>query len=203
MNRIEIKTKAKKIIKGKLVELWKPIGIIFVIQLLLILLFSVLGLKEGTSEEFLFNIIVEIIISPLSVGMIVYILNFVRDQSHDINNLFSKFKLIIPIFMITFLVSLFVALWSILLVIPGIIAALGYSMVTYLLADGHTDIWGTLKKSQEMMKGYKLDYFIFNFSFFGWMFLGIITLGVAFIYVVPYLTVSQTLYYEELKIKTS
>ena len=52
-----------------------------------------------------------------------------------------------------------------------------------------------------MMNGYKLDYFIFELSFIGWYFLGAITFGIAYIYVIPYFTFANTLYYQRLKEK--
>lgn len=50
-----------------------------------------------------------------------------------------------------------------------------------------------------MMYGYKLDYFIFQLSFIGWQILGAITFGIAYIYVIPYFTFANIVYYEKLK----
>ena len=78
-------------------------------------------------------------------------------------------------------------------------------MVGYLLADSKETSISEAKKiireSIEMMNGYKLDYFIFELSFIGWYFLGAITFGIAYIYVIPYFTFANTLYYQRLKEK--
>ena len=50
-----------------------------------------------------------------------------------------------------------------------------------------------------MIYGYKADYFMFLLSFAGWFFLGILSLGLLFIWIVPYLNVANLMYYEELK----
>ena len=68
------------------------------------------------------------------------------------------------------------------------------------LHKGHRVLLNTLvKKSKEMMLGYKNDYFLFMLSFTGWILFSILTLGIGLIYVIPYITVCQALYYEELK----
>jgi uncharacterized membrane protein len=56
-----------------------------------------------------------------------------------------------------------------------------------------------LSKSRELMKGYKWDYFVFNLSFIGWILLSIITFGILFVYVIPYISIADTIYYDELK----
>ena len=93
----------------------------------------------------------------------------------------------------------------ILLIIPGIMIAFSLVMVGYLLADSKEinpgEARNIIRQSREMMNGYKMDYFIFELSFIGWYFLGIITFGVAYIYVIPYFTFANTLYYQRLKEK--
>lgn len=120
----------------------------------------------------------------------------------EIKDLFSKYKLILPIFVITFLVGLFTTLWTLLLIIPGIIYAFKVAMVQYLLADELTNETGymeLIKRSKKMMDGHKWEFFVFNLSFFGWYLLIAITFGIAAIWVVPYVTTAQIMYYDELK----
>lgn len=93
----------------------------------------------------------------------------------------------------------------ILLIIPGIMIAFSLVMVGYLLADSKETNPGEarniIRQSREMMNGYKMDYFIFELSFIGWYLLGAITFGIAYIYVIPYFTFANTLYYQRLKEK--
>jgi uncharacterized membrane protein len=123
----------------------------------------------------------------------------VRNEEYDLNLLFNQYKKFWPIFSMYFLISLFTTLWSLLLIIPGIIASLSYTVAPLIMADGEDDAMECIRKSKSMMNGYKWDYFKFSFSFIGWILLGVITFGLAYIYVIPYVLVSEVLYYEELK----
>ena len=89
---------------------------------------------------------------------------------------------------VVFLRNLFIALWSLLLVIPGIIKGYEYRMVTYLIAE-HPEMSReeAFRISKEMMRGQKMDAFILDLSFFGWYLVAAFTLGIAGIfYVSPY-----------------
>ena len=77
--------------------------------------------------------------------------------------------------------------------------ALAYAFVTYLVVDTNISGNDALSKSREMMKGYKMDYFVFQLSFLGWYLLIPFTLGIILIWLEPYVLVANTLYYEKLK----
>lgn len=79
--------------------------------------------------------------------------------------------------------------------------SLAYAMVTFLVIDTEVSGSDALKESRKMMKGYKGNYFIFILSFIGWILLTPFTLGILLIWLVPYMTISQVLYYEKLKAK--
>ena len=87
-----------------------------------------------------------------------------------------------------------------LLIVPAIIAAFSYSMVFYILAD-NPDISPTnaLKKSKEMMMGYKWKIFFLGLSFLGWALLAILTLGIGLLWLMPYIQVSTINFYEDIK----
>lgn len=101
------------------------------------------------------------------------------------------------------LVNIFVSLWSLLLVIPGIIKMYEYYMVGYILADDpDMGVMDALRKSREMMKGHKWNTFVLNLSFIGWKLLGLITGGiVAIFYVNPYVEATDAELYLTLKNK--
>ncbi|MGN0412251.1 MAG: DUF975 family protein [Lachnospiraceae bacterium] len=99
------------------------------------------------------------------------------------------------------LVNVFVALWSLLLVIPGIIKIFEYYMVGYILADDpDMGVMDALRKSKEMMRGHKWNTFVLNLSFLGWKLLGAITFGIVDIfYVNPYIQATEAELYLTLK----
>ena len=94
--------------------------------------------------------------------------------------------------------SLFIFLWSLLLIIPGIIAAYAYSQVFYILAD-NPSLSGmeALDQSKQMMKGRKWKYFCLCMRFVGWSILCIFTLGIGYIWLAPYMAVSLANFYRD------
>lgn len=199
MNRVKIKNQAKEIIKGNIWTLLLP----FIIAGALSgLVGGFSGYYSSSTESATLSVIssiVEIAVLPLTIGATAYVMKFVRKEPVDLNYMFSFYKQFWPIFVLTFLIGLFTSLWTLLFIVPGIIAAISYSMSQYIFIDGEEDAMECIRKSKKMMNGYKADYFVFNLSFIGWILLAIPTFGLIFIYLIPYMTVSQVLYYEELK----
>ncbi len=99
-----------------------------------------------------------------------------------------------------FLRDLFVALWSLLFVIPGVIKSYEYRMVPYLLAE-HPEMSSSevLARSKEMMDGNKWAVFVLDLSFIGWVLLGAITMGLVFIFwTSPYINATEAALYHRL-----
>lgn len=196
MNRVEIKTRAKEIIKGRLWDFWKGYLLYSVI---VIILDGFLGLIFKGDLEVVGTLTASLITAPLSFGFIYYAMKYARGEALDLNDIFRYKKQWIPTFLITFLISLFTTLWMFLLIVPGIIAALSYSMTQYIYCDEELEPRACIKASKEMMKGYKWDYCVFTLSFMGWTLLGALTLGLLYIWVTPYMMTAEVLYYDELK----
>jgi uncharacterized membrane protein len=98
------------------------------------------------------------------------------------------------------LMTVFILLWSLLLLIPGIVKAYSYSMVPYLLADPNVDIEDAITRSRQLMDGKKMDLFVLQLSFIGWFILGLITLNILnVLYTIPYLQLSTAGFYQQLK----
>jgi uncharacterized membrane protein len=95
---------------------------------------------------------------------------------------------------------LFILLWTLLLIIPGIIAAISYSMTFYILADDNSiGAMDAIDKSKKMMDGYKWKYFCLGLRFLGWALLCILTLGIGFLWLMPYMQVSMAKFYDDVK----
>lgn len=96
---------------------------------------------------------------------------------------------------------IFILLWTLLFIIPGLIMSYAYEMTPYILND-NPDLGAkeTLDRSREMMKGHKWELFVLDLSFIGWFLLSIVTFGIADIfYVHPYYTSTHAAFYEALK----
>ncbi len=200
MNRLDIKKKAKAILKENFKVFWEGYLIIFALSFVLNL---GIGLIFGSSMiGTVLSLVASCFSMTLSVGFYSYLLKMIRKESFSREDIFKFINKVLPIIVISLLVGIFCFLWSILFIIPGIIAALSYSMVYYIFTENsELTAMDYLEKSKKMMNGYKLDYFLFNLSFMGWMILSILTLGLLLIWTLPYFSISQALYYDELKKK--
>jgi len=100
---------------------------------------------------------------------------------------------------LNFMRSLFIVLWTLLLIIPGIIKSYAYSMAMYIQQDQDNKDWNfCLKKSMEMMKGHKWDLFVLDLSFIGWYIVGLLCLGIGVLWVTPYHELARANFYVEL-----
>lgn len=151
-----------------------------------------------------FSIIGIGITASMSYGVYTYSLNFVRYGQTDIRYIFCGFsygfKTMLKSFLLYLLMSIFTMLWSLLFIVPGIIAALSYSQAFYILSD-NDDIsaYEALKQSKEMMRGYKGKLFCLKLSFIGWIILSVITCGIGFIFLMPYITTAEANFHEYLR----
>ncbi len=98
------------------------------------------------------------------------------------------------------LMSIYVSLWSLLLIIPGIIKSYAYAMTPFILNDEpDLDADATIHRSRELMYGHKADLFLLDLSFIGWAFLCCLTLGIGFLWLYPYVYTAHAAFYEDVK----
>lgn len=139
---------------------------------------------------------------PLTIGFYAYLMRIVRGEKTDIENVFDGFKnnMFKPSLILFLLYNAFVLLWTLLLIVPGIIKSISYSMAFYILRD-NPDMppREALRESERMMKGYKMKYFLLCLSFFGWLLLCSLTFGIGFLWLGPYMYLAITNFYEKLK----
>lgn len=103
-------------------------------------------------------------------------------------------------FKVSFFTTLFTFLWSLLLIVPGIIKSFSYAMAMYIWSENkEMGALEAINKSKKMMDGHKMDYFVLGLSFIGWILLGCITLGIALIYVIPYMETTMANFYNSIK----
>ena len=141
-----------------------------------------------------------LISGAMTLGLTRYFIMFKRNESPIIETLFDGFKLFIPSLVLWLLFSIFTFLWSLLLIVPGIIAALAYSQAFYILNDNpQIQAMDALRQSKQMMQGYKGKFFLLGLSFIGWSLLACLTLGIGFLWLVPYIQLSMANFYEDLK----
>lgn len=145
-----------------------------------------------------------IISGPMNLGIVIFSLCLSRNQEARLEQIFEGFNNFGTALAAYLLMALFTILWMLLLIIPGIIAALSYSMTYYILADDNSiSARDAINKSKIMMDGYKWKFFCLGLRFFGWGLLCILTLGIGFLWLIPYASVSIAKFYEDLKAGTN
>ncbi len=184
LHRSQIKAQAKEKIKGK----------VFTVFFALLVAGFVSGLGSAA-----FGIGALITVPAMAVGMCVYLIAIWRHDEYEFSKIFRGFDNLGRNIGGYLLVQLFTALWSILFIIPGIVMGIAYSMTNYIMADTDCPAGEAIRTSKEITRGYRWDIFVMFLSFIGWYFLGAVTLGLAYIYAVPYISVSFAGLYEELK----
>lgn len=137
---------------------------------------------------------------PMLLGCVYFSLNLARAQDTNVEIIFSGFKLFEKALGTYLLMILYIVGWTLLLIIPGIIKAISYSQTFYILAeDDSIGSEEAILKSMEMMDGYKMKYFLLGFNFIPWALLCLLTLGIGFLWLIPYIQVSYANFYLDIK----
>ncbi len=159
-------------------------------------------LSVGQFIPFVGLIALLVIAGPMYLGIILFSLAIARKEEARLEMIFVGFQNFGNAVGAYLLMVLFVFLWTLLFIIPGIIAAIAYSQTFFILADDPTiSPMDALKKSKEMMDGYKFKYFCLQLRFFGLALLCILTLGIGFLWLAPYMYVTYANFYEDIKDK--
>ncbi len=143
-----------------------------------------------------------LLLLPMGWGMAVAFLRNGRgvNDPFNISCLFEGYKDFGRIFVTLLLVAVYTFLWALLLVVPGIIKQLSYSMTSYILADSpEMKNNEAIELSMAMMDGHKMDLFLMNLIFFCWGLLCVLTLGIGYFWLAPYMQASYAKFYEEVK----
>lgn len=151
-----------------------------------------------TETEGLANLL-SLLLLPLPWGFAVFTLYISRYEPTDYGTLFDGFKDYGRIFTTMLLMCVYTTLWSVLLIVPGIIKAYSYAMTPYILADEpQLKNNAAIEKSMRMMRGHKMDLFLLDLSFIGWFLLSCLTLGLGFLLLFPYWQTARAHFYQDL-----
>lgn len=139
--------------------------------------------------------------AAISVGKAHYYIKLVNGEPQNgFSTLFYHFRHWGNTLLLRLLTALKVFLWTLLLVIPGIVAAYRYSMATYIMAENpHISPGEALAQSARMMRGNKLRLFYLHISFIGWAILSALSFGIGYILLNPYMDTSEAAFYLDIK----
>lgn len=141
-----------------------------------------------------------LLVAPFLLGFAHFYLSIARREEVRIEQIFQGYQNLWKSIATYVLMVVFLVLWFILLIIPGIIMSLAYSQAFFILADDQ-DIrpLDAIRKSTEMMRGYKWKYFRLQLRLVGLALLCLLTLGIGFIWLYPYAQAVGAVFYEDIK----
>lgn len=189
MNFSEIRSQGREDLRGN----WTNSVIILVIYSLILSALSFFAF-------FSVGIISILIGGALELGITKYFFNLRRNPDFaEINNLFEGFKYFTDSLCIYLIKNLLIILWTILLIVPGIIKSIAYTMTYFVYLDNKKlSANDCIKRSQELMKGHKWEYFVFCLTFIGWFLLGLLCFGIGLYWVEAYFNASKMNFYERI-----
>jgi len=145
-----------------------------------------------------------IVIGHLSVGLAMWSLDIAKGDEPRLERLFDGFKNFVNPLVAYILMSVLVVAGFLFFIIPGIIVALGLSQTFFIIAEKpETDGIKALQQSWNMMKGYKTTYFLLFLRYFLLGILCVLTLGLGFLLLAPYVQITNTNFYLEVRGNTS
>jgi uncharacterized membrane protein len=189
--------------------------------LIYILITAVLG---GSAKDHPTISLISLILNgPLSLGAAIFSLSLARNEEAGVEQIFFGFYKFGKALATYLLMMLFIVLWALpllipafiyylfpnllvlilltlLFIIPAVIAALSYSMTFYIMADdGSIGAMEAIDKSKAMMYAYKWKLFCLGLRFLLWSILCILTLGIGFLWLIPWMNVTMAKFYDDIK----
>lgn len=134
-----------------------------------------------------------------TLGYAAFNLDLVDGVDTSASVVFTQYYRLGAGFCMQLLRAIYVALWTLLFVIPGIVASYSYAMTPYILLEnpgmGANE---AIARSKALMRGNRMRLFCLQFSFVGWYILSMFTLGIGLIWLRPYVEAAQAAFYREI-----
>lgn len=157
--------------------------------------FHILAVTAGA-----FSLVHFILGGVIRQGYCVYLLKQYDRRNPETSDVFSQFHRFGDGFCLLCLQNLFTALWTLLFIIPGIVASYSYSMAPFIMAE-HSEMTAreALTASKTLMDGHKAELFFLKLSYFGWGLLCALTLGIGTLWLNPYVNAAHAAFYRDLR----
>lgn len=207
----ELKRQAKLSLKGKWGLAVLLTVIVFLISTVLPLVVEIIlsgGFTQWLYQDetpfgaSIFSTLLVIALVPLTVAVYWFYLTLVRTENPTIYKVFSIYKdgkNTLKLIFASILQGVLIFLWTLLLIIPGIIKSMSYSQMFFLLRDfPELTTLEAISESKKRMKGLKWKYFLMHLSFIGWGILCLFSIGIGFLWLVPYIGTTMAIFYNEL-----
>lgn len=184
MNNSQIKSRAKDAMKNN----WGVAIVVFLVYGLITSALSATGIGALAT-------------GLLTVGISAFFLTVIRNGKAEFESFFNGLTDNIGTkFISMLLVQIYIMLWTLLFYIPGIVKSYSYAMTPYILLDKpELSATEAITESRNMMNGHKMELFLLDLSFIGWILLSLLTCGILFFYVAPYMQAARAEFYRTLK----
>lgn len=135
----------------------------------------------------------------VQLGYSHYLLKQHDKRDFQFSDLFSQFEHFGRGFAQKFLRGLYTALWTLLFIIPGIVKSYSYAMTPFIMAE-NPDMTANeaITASRQLMDGHKIELFWLNLTFFGWSLLCVLTLGIGYLFLNPYMNAAHAAFYRDI-----
>ena len=145
------------------------------------------------------NLVHFILGGTINLGYTQFLLDQYDGKELACRTLFSKFDQFGQGFLQRFLRNLYIALWSLLFIVPGIVKIYSYAMTPYIMTE-HPEMTANeaITASRQLMDGHKGELFCLHLSFIGWQFLNLFTLGIGSLWLNPYMQATEAAFYRHL-----
>ena len=198
ITRTELKNEALATLRGK----WTQ-PVLAALIVMLVSAFTQGGNQTKSAVFVTLGFLVALLVAcNLQFGFEVAMLRFRRGREDSVNEMLAAgFKEDYGrVLGISLLRVVFIFLWMLLLIVPGIIKAYAYSMTAYIAEDNpELGPKECIDQSKIMMQGHKMDLFLLDLSYIGWILLGFLSLGIGFLWISPWMEMAHIRFYEELK----
>lgn len=186
--RKELRAKARQQLGGNIfAKTW---------LMVLLAIFIVSAIEGGLGATFVGTFVV---MGPLMYGLYRLLTKQVREGGEvKLEDLFTGFtENFVQALLLQLVETIFIALWSLLFVIPGIVKTYSYAMSSYIQQQSTNKDWNYChQKSIELMSGYKFKLFLLDLSFIGWYILGALCFGIGTLFVMPYHYMARVNFFE-------
>ena len=190
LTRSQLRAKAREALGGNIfAKNW-------LMALVVMLIFSLI---YGVASSFAVGGL--IVFGPLMVGVAFVFIKLIRTGDEiNLEDSFGGFKDFAQNLLLGLMYMIFISLWSLLFIIPGIVKSYSYAMSFYIKNDHPEYTWNQcITESRKMMRGNKWKLFCLDFSFIGWMIVGALACGIGTLWVAPYKEAAHAAFYNELK----
>lgn len=223
LDRISLKQEARGIVRTARVSAYRFTLLLFVVTTVIDLVNNYVSLDEeavlsysltyGVDLGFLVmhrafpsmvvwfvSIVCALLLQVLSAGQVIYHLGIRRGEEMPYGCMLDGFSFAGKVILLSIVTYIYIFLWSLLFIVPGIIAAYRYRFALYNLCENpEMGVMEAIRESKRQTLGFKGQLFVLDLTFLGWKLLVAISLGILGIWVNPYIMQTEMGYYQQIK----